>query len=151
MDKAIETSKNLENVQQYVDFVKENLQPLADHLKVGIDWLWQILVMQARVEAITLLIICVIMSTLGLSLLISFFYNMKRAEWDGYGGAENRHGVLAWITGIGAGLMLVINVIALPANLPTIVTGLVNPEFRAIEKIVEFAKPNVEKVSEEVK
>lgn len=167
--------ENLQNAQQYVDFVKNNLQPLADHLKVSVEWLWQILVQQARVEAIVYLIIVIVLSVKSIILLTIAYKNWKKArfgssyareqtiyihkktgkevDWDTWwdkksqydvvktNNSTNREGHIAIWAGVSGGLLSLATVVTLTTALPIIVTGLVNPEFRAIEKIVEYAKP----------
>lgn len=175
---------NLQNVQTYIDFVKTNLEPLAQQLKVGVDFLWNILVKQAQVEAIVHLIIMASLLITTSILARIFFKNFKDAtfgsgiattKWvnkktgkkvtysfDKTGRDEdwshetivsntNKHGLISWFTGGSALLMILIGVLTAPASLSIIVTGLVNPEYRAIEKIVEFAKPAAEKASTEIK
>lgn len=170
------TPEKLNEAQQYIDFVKTNLEPLAQHLKVSVEWLWDILVMQARVEAIVYLIICLSMSITTVSLGFIFFKSLKKATFYRIGGQSkyvhkktgkeipdiydidysemdkyekryeknqtNTHGYVAWTTGVGAALMIFVSSITMASSLERIVTGLVNPEFRAIEKIVEYAKTN---------
>lgn len=168
--------ENLQNAQQYVDFVKNNLQPLADHLKVSVEWLWQILVQQARVEAIVYLIVCLSLTATTIGLSIIFFKHMKKAtfkrgysnhtkiythkttgeqiesltdDWDNRSkytltvepNETNNSGFIAYITGPLLILMIITSLVTTTSSLKIIVTGLVNPEFRAIEKIVEYAKP----------
>lgn len=177
--------ENLETTQVYIDFVKNNLEPLAQHLKVGVEWLWDILVMQARVEAISLLIVSIILSIFTAVAMRVFFKNLKNAryvgdfsgrrvvyvhkttgarissrldDWenrDDYTGEEvsrsNKEFYTSVISGIVSLVLLISSLSASLGNLSTIVTGLVNPEFRAIEKVVEYAKPKVEKADEETK
>lgn len=155
MSKIENTKVNIENAQQYVDFVKDNLQPLAEHLKVGVDWLWSILVMQARVEAIVYLIIAVSMTITTAALIRTFFKYLKNTEWhkssyDLIGGPTNKEGAVALVAGIGSVVMLIATGLTTSNTLYPIVTGLVNPEFRAIEKIVEFAKPKVDEAKTKV-
>ena len=168
--------ENLQTAQTYIDFVKNNLEPLAEHLKVSVEWLWNILVMQARVEGIIYLLVCISMFITAFSLYIVFFKNIKKARFgDGYGGREtiylnkktgeetdwdgwyknkknyevvktasnktNTAGYISLISGIAMGIMLLLSVTTTTTSVERIVTGLVNPEFRAIEKIVEYAKP----------
>lgn len=168
--------ENLQTAQQYIDFVKNNLQPLADHLKVSVDWLWNILVQQARVEAIVYLIVCLSMTATSIGLWILFYKNIKKAtfkkgysdhkkiytnkktgdqiesltdDWDNrkdYAltmtpNETNKEGVISWVSGILLIFMIISSVVTTTSSLKIIVTGLVNPEFRAIEKIVEYAKP----------
>lgn len=167
--------ENLQKAQSYVDFVKNNLEPLAEHLKVSVEWLWNILVMQARVEAIVYLLICLSMFATTISLSIIFFKSLKKArfgssyihtdtayihkktgkvvDWSLWydhkqdydvvkvDNKTNTQGYIAWFSGIGLALMILTSTITTASSLKVIVTGLVNPEFRAIEKVVEYAKP----------
>ena len=178
--------ENLEKAQQYVDFVKNNLEPLAQHLKVSVEWLWDILVMQARVEAIVYLIVCLGMFTTTATLSIIFFKNIKKAkfkqgyrdtireykhkktgttiesltdDWENKKDYElfenhnktNTQGYISYISGGLLAFMILTSTITTATSLQIIVTGLVNPEFRAIEKIVEYAKPQVTNTQEEKK
>lgn len=180
------TEANLQNVQTYIDFVKTNLEPLAQQLKVGVDFLWSILVNQARVEAIVYLILAVSLLITTTFFVSLFFRSMKNAKFgSSYGKSyiyvhkkdktrtaeyltdvwedrdnyvqvsleknTNREGVIAIVSGIVGGLFMITSICVSASSMPTIVTGLVNPEYRAIEKIVEFAKPAAEKAATEVK
>lgn len=172
----------LEDAQQYVDFVKNNLEPLAQHLKVSVEWLWGILVNQVRVEAITYLVIIVLLSIKASILLFIAFKSFKKARFQsGYRSEEiayvnkktgatvdwntwydnkqdydtvkyqnktNFQGQLVYWCGLsGAALMLTSTIIA-TTTLPKIVTGLVNPQYGAIERIVQFSKGNIPSVTE---
>ena len=136
------TPENLKTAQTYVDFVKTNLEPLAHQIGVSVEWLWNILVTQARVEAIVMLII---LSLLFIKTIIAFIVmakSFKKATFSNYSSGEevNRHGIVVFSSG-GIGIILSVALfIATPSMMPTIVTGLVNPQFRAIEQIVNFAK-----------
>jgi small-conductance mechanosensitive channel len=175
MAEVVVNQQNLDQAQTYIDFVKTNLEPLAQQLKVSVNWLWNILVQQARVEAIVYLIICVSMLLTAAFLTRLFFKSFKTATFrNGYssryeykhnktGGViptlsldwedrknytqvevineTNRDGVISYISGIGAAVLIVAGIVTSSTSLPIIVTGLINPEYRAIEKIVEFAKP----------
>lgn len=169
--------ENLDKAQTYIDFVKNNLEPLAEHLKVSVEWLWGILVKQARVEAIVYLLISIGLFITSVSLAIVFFKAIKKARFgSGYGtpktvyihkktGEEvewdvwyddkkdydvvnasnktNTQGYVAIVSGVMWIIMSIASTVTTATNLKIIVTGLVNPEFRAIEKIVEYAKPAV--------
>lgn len=183
MEEAVKNS-NLETAQTYIDFVKTNLEPLAQQLKVSVEWLWDILVMQARVEAIIYLVVCVAMFITSLILARVFFKSIKTArfnngsmrnnqtwyvhektgkkikhlgeDWDNreryeqveVDNSTDRNGWISYISGIGAAFLILVGIITSASSLEVIVTGLVNPQYRAIEKIVEFAKPKVEEVVE---
>lgn len=175
--------KNLENIQTYIDFVKTNLEPLAEQLKVGVDFLWGILVKQAQVEAIVHLVIAASFFVTTAILFRIFFVHFKKGSFGGEFTSDkrvvkhkktgkeirsilndwehrddyveivipavktDRDGVVAIISGSLCGLMLLTSVIATSSSLPIIVTGLVNPEYRAIEKIIDFAKPAAQKAT----
>lgn len=151
MSKAVVTPENLEQAQTYIDFVKTNLEPLANQIGVSVEWLWNILVNQARVEAIVMLIVLLFFTVKIAIFATVAIKSLKKATFYNYKGTvTNRQGYTVYWFGIPAGILSVLLAIATPIMLPTIVTGLVNPQFRAIEKIVEFAKPNeaIKKVSE---
>lgn len=150
------TTQNLETAQTYLDFVKNNLEPLAKHLQVSVEWLWDILVMQARVEAIVYLIVLVSLTVTTVTVSTIFMKNIKKAKWkkdpyDMIGSPMNNAGFVAAITGVLSLILIITSLITAGNTTYTIVTGLVNPEYRAIEKIVEFAKPEVKKIEAEVK
>lgn len=184
MSKVDISKEGLKDAQEYIDFVKTNLEPLAEHLKVSVEWLWQILVNQARVEAIVYLVIWVMISFTTVTLTTLFFRHIKGAkfqrgfsdnirvyvhkktgrridslleDWDNRekyepfdeGNKTNVSGYISYISGIGALVAMAVSLLYSTVALPIIVTGLVNPEYRAIEKIVEFAKPKAKQVVEE--
>lgn len=170
------TPDKLKEAQLYIDFVKNNLQPLADHLKVSVEWLWQILVNQVRVEAIVWLVVLVALSVKGSVLIYIAFKAHKKAKFgSGYGTTtvlvhkktgneieselddwENRkqykkvirsnktniHGYITEWAGVAGVALLIISSIVAGVSMPKIVTGLVNPEYGALERIVDFAKNN---------
>jgi len=178
----MDTKQNLDNIQTYIDFVKTNLEPLAQQLKVGVDFLWGILVKQAQVEAIVYLVIYGLLILTAVGSGFAFFYYFKRARyaddyasnnvtyvnkktgktygyWDFPYGEDkdkdffklvdktNKEAYLCTVLGILFVLHLVAVPVTIVSTLPTTVTGLVNPEYRAIEKIVDFAKPKVEEAT----
>lgn len=150
------TAQNLEPAQTYLDFVKNNLEPLAKHLQVSVEWLWDILVMQARVEAIVYLIVLVSLAVTTITVSTIFMKDIKKAKWhkerfDMIGSPMNNEGFTAAITGVLSLILILASLITAGSTTYIIVTGLVNPEYRAIEKIVEFAKPEVKKIEAEVK
>ncbi len=159
---------NLDKTQEYVDFIKTNLEPLAKYLKVSIEWLWHIIVQQARVEAITYIVVGIVLSLVSIGL---FMFGMKTLKRMSYQEDETEYNYekhaavktgrkvtkyasgieLAVIPLIASGIIMAANVTTFVINAPVVVTGLVNPEYRAIEKIVEFAHNNKEEVKSTVK
>lgn len=171
------TPENLQQAQQYIDFVKNNLQPLAEHLKVGVEWLWQILVNQVRVEAIVYLAIIILLSIKSTTLLVIAFKSFKKARfynyrssnetlyihkktgavanWDTWYDNKNNYdvvkadnrtnlqGYLVYWCGISGGVLMLFTAILSACSMPKIVTGLVNPEYGAMERIVQFSQGKV--------
>lgn len=164
---------DLEKTQEYINFVKQNLEPLAKEIGTSVEWLWGILVQQARVEAITWLVVVILLTVKSFIFLLIAYKSYKKAtfyspystdKWkhkktgeivDYYETGDiteyekvpadktNLEGHLVyWCTPIGIALM-VLSITTATLSLPVIVTGLVNPEYRAIERIVEFAKPQI--------
>lgn len=177
--------ENLEKAQTYIDFVKKNLEPLAEHLKVGVDWLWDILVQQVRVEAIVYLIIVILLTVKSIVLLVIAFKALKKAKFRvPYGtttaykhkktGVEieselddwehrteyqkvyktnktNTSGYVAIWCGIVGVALSVVSAMTMAATLPKIVTGLVNPEYGALERVIEFSKGQTQNMEAEKK
>lgn len=172
------TPENLQQTQQYVDFIKTNLQPLADHLKVGIEWLWNILVNQVRVEAIVYLIVIVLLVIKSTTLLIIAYKSLKKAtfykylsssertiyvhkktgevvDWDTWyedkksynikqrENTTNIYGYLTYWCGTGGVLLMIFTSILSATAIPKIVTGLVNPQYGALERIVQFSQGKI--------
>jgi hypothetical protein len=167
----------LQETQQYIDFVKNNLAPLAEHLKVSVEWLWQILVNQVRVEAIVYLVIIVMLSIKSAVLLTVAFKSFKKArfgantynpepayihkktgeqaDWSAWydhkkdydvvrlENKTNLHGHLVYWCGIGGVTLGLVTTIIAATVMPKIVTGLVNPEYGAIERIVQFSQGKI--------
>lgn len=142
------TPEKLKETQEYIDFVKNNLEPLAGHLKVGVDWLWQILVNQVRVEAIVYLVVIVLMSIKASTLLFIAYKASKKAVFGhGYswekGVTTNVQGYIVYWCGIGGAVLLAASTLTAAFAMPKIVTGLINPEYGAIERIVQFSQGKI--------
>lgn len=171
------TPDKLKDTQQYIDFVKNNLEPLAAHLKVSVQWLWNILVNQVRVEAIVYLVVIIMMAIKSTILLTIAYKAFKKAKFrKGYNGdikiykhkktgqivdwdtwwdkkkdydviiqknETNTQGYIAYWCGAAGVTLALVSTITAAAAMPKIVTGLVNPEYGAIEHIVEFSKGKV--------
>lgn len=171
------TPEKLQETQQYIDFIQKNLEPLAEHLKVGVEWLWQILVQQVRVEAIVYLAIIVLMTIKASILLFIAYKSFKKAkfgsayertktiyvntktgeevDWDTWyddkklyttkivDNSTNMYGYLVYWCGISGIVLTILVSIITAVAMPKIVTGLVNPEYGAIERIVQFSKGQI--------
>ena len=122
----------------YAD-VKSALTGLASGLKVGAEHVYAVLVKQSIVDAITYLLIGVI----GFLIVLSWFRSYKSSEkWvagedgDFVDDGPTMLGVVRIIQGVIGIVMFLIMMF----NISTVVMGFVNPEFGAIQTILDFAK-----------
>lgn len=151
---ALTKPENLDKAQAYIDFVKQNLEPMAHQLGVSIEWVWNILVQQARVEAVVCLIVIaalvIKLIVLGVVVLRALpkatFYDETKVKYSW--GTETRrsfnpniYGKVVTYGGWALLALTFITFVVTSSTLVTAVTGLVNPQYRAIEKIVQFAQP----------
>lgn len=134
-DTKVDTSK-ITVTKVYGD-VKTALVALGSALKVGTEHVYKILVTQSIVEALVYVVVLII----GIIVSLIAYNRIKKAllEWesedgdDGKGNTNMVFGVIWAITGV---IMLVIFVV----NLGSTVTGLFNPEYGALNKIISIIK-----------
>jgi hypothetical protein len=124
---AIPDSAKLTFGKVYND-VKSGLSGLAAGLKVGVSHVYEILVKQQIVSAVTNTIGYVIVITL---IMISYRNFKKEEDWNDPG----KSGMLCIITVIGAFLIWVFG-----CDIDAIITGFINPEYGAIKEIINFVK-----------
>ncbi len=135
--KTAPDSLQLTYKQVYND-IKSGISAIADNLKVGAEHVYTVLVRQQVVLSISFLVLAPII----ILLLLSFSKNLKLSKWDSsYYRNENpnewnKHATLTIITGI---LSIICTAILL-ANIHTIVTGIINPEYGAIHEILSIIK-----------
>ena len=125
---AVDTSGNFKMI--YTD-IKTGISALASGLKVGAEHVYEVLVRQQLVNAIVWLIVFVA-SVIFLRATIK--YAIKVIEKEGM--ASEVETVMAFFGNL---LAVMIFIIAL-FHIDTIVTGFVNPEYGAIETIIEIVK-----------
>lgn len=113
--------------------VQNALKSLAKSLKVTVDKLWNILVRQQLVNSVGYLILMI------LSILswINFYYRVKQGEL-------NRN-TYSWrdsdtITCIISGMLAIVGTILSSIHFQPMLTGFLNPEYGAIETILETTK-----------
>lgn len=112
---------------------KAAIQQLADALKVGSEHVYGILVKQQIVNSVVYLII-LILSIIALTISFKQFCKVRT---DGYGDVVDQTGIhiaFGLISGLPGILMLFMGL----CSINTIVTGFINPEYGAIEKILEL-------------
>jgi hypothetical protein len=126
---AVDTSSNFNLI--YTD-IKDGIAALASGLKVGAEHVYTILVKQQIVKAITWLILFI----LSIILIVNWLnkYNSKEIWADddeptGLGVVR----VMQILAGICIFILSMINI-------DTIITGFVNPEYGAIETIIDIVK-----------
>jgi uncharacterized membrane protein YuzA (DUF378 family) len=129
---VVDTSSNFKMV--YTD-IKDGISALASGLKVGAEHVYEVLVKQQIANAITYLIIGII----GLILMANFFkgYKDPKEEW-GDGDMPTGLGMLRTFQVFLAGILIIFLIF----NIDEIVMGFVNPEFGAIETIIDIIKEN---------
>lgn len=134
--KEIDTSSTFKTM--YSDF-KQGIVALASSLKVGAEHVYGVLVRQQIVYGIVYLIILLI----GVYLTSNWLKNYKNkdelwAETGRYGGSSEPTGlgVFRTIQIVVAAVMLIIGI----ANIDNIMTGFINPEYGAIQDVIEMVK-----------
>lgn len=123
----VDTSSNFKHL--YGD-VRAGVMGLASGLKVGAEHVYGVLVKQQIVYSITWLII-IIMLIIFTKIFQKVYLHAKR-EWDD----EVAFFFFTALSGLG----LVAGYIIVACNLTSIITGFVNPEYGAIQDIINFIK-----------
>lgn len=131
--KAVDTSSTFKMV--YND-IKQSLQGLGEALKVGAEHVYEVMVRQQVVYAITWSIYCLLCIP-----IIFFIVKGMRWSWEKdkpEGHYDDRFGsIFAIIFGCVGSIILIIIAIK---HVDVIVTGFVNPEYGAMKDIMEFIK-----------
>lgn len=113
--------------------VKEGLKGLGSALKVGSEHVYSVLVKQQIVQAVTDLILILIVITTAFPLFKLLKYICQHDDLD------EIFGVLVFSVFLCIGWVVVV-VIGL-AHINQIVTGFVNPEYGALKDIMDFVHP----------
>lgn len=139
-DSAVQSVKEVDTSStfklMYSDF-KQGIVALASSLKVGAEHVYEVLVRQQIVYAIVFLSLTII----GFILILNWIkkYKDDKEVWKS-GSSYNENptglGVLRFIQIIVALIMIGIGV----CNISTIMTGFVNPEYGAIQDVIEMVK-----------
>lgn len=122
--------------------VREALSELGKGLKVGSEKVWSVLVVQQKVEAITWLIIDVLLITLLIICTTKTLKWMARLqtpddEWHKDYIEEHPQIIVGIILSI---VLLIISLVIVFGTMSNIVTGFINPEYGALERIMEMIK-----------
>lgn len=134
-DTKVDTSK-ITVTKVYGD-VKTALVALGSALKVGTEHVYKVLVTQSIVEAL----VYVVLFILGIIASLICYNRVKKAlleyeSEDGDDGKGNTNVVFAVVWGIAGVIMLMVFVF----NLGATITGLFNPEYGALNKIISLIK-----------
>lgn len=125
------TNSNTEKlVDKYIDKVESSITAIAQSLKQPAEHVYKILIKQQSVKSWVRLFTLPILAIF----VLSFFYSLKYSKWDE--GPDNDAAGLCIISGI----LSIITFIALICFLETIITGLINPEYGAIQEILSVFK-----------
>lgn len=118
--------------------VKDVIRSLAETLKVGTEHVYGVLVKQQTVYSIIYLL--VLLGGAIFTYLSIYNFNRLKFEEGSYRTTLKDESVANLIFGIIFGFFGLIFLLVGIVNLDTIVTGFVNPEYGAIEKIVQMLK-----------
>jgi len=122
----------MDTTQQIIDTIKTNLAPLAEVAKEAGGYGWELLVKKAFwIDGIATLI-AIIASVIVFSIVFkkSFKYGKKEGLLD----------EPYLILPVFAGIALAIAIIALLGNMPSILTALILPEYKAIQDVLYIVK-----------
>jgi uncharacterized membrane protein YuzA (DUF378 family) len=127
---VIDTSSNFKMV--YTD-IKDGISALASGLKVGAEHVYEVLVKQQIVNAITYLVIGIV----SLILMLNFIkrYKDPKEKWI-YDDSLSVLGVVR----VSQIILAVILFIGFMVTIDEIIMGFVNPEYGAIETIIDIVK-----------
>lgn len=108
--------------------VKDGIMALSDGLKVGSEHVYKILVKQQVVNAV-MYSIMLLLSIISLSVL---YYRLKTIDHE-----KDGHNIpITCFIGLFSSILTLVSL----SNLDIITTGFINPEYGAIEKILEIVK-----------
>jgi hypothetical protein len=119
------------------DQLQKALTELANKLGTSVQYLWKVLVSQAKINAITDIIMWVIVIRSGVILGMLHYRFSKEKETDKYSynsyyDNNDSAGFIMATLGIGWFIFLIICFI----NIPDLVSSLFNPEYWALKEIV---------------
>lgn len=130
---------NPENIKNSIQAIVDGLTPLAQKLQIPLEKIFSWAIKENYVNLISLII-------LGLVLSISIFLFYKFIKW---GCAKNENGNSRFyyddgfvVIGVFAGIILtIVFFIFLTFGIPKIISRAINPEYNALQDIVNIIKP----------
>lgn len=129
--KAVSDSSTLSFKEVYSD-VKEGLKGLSGALKVGTEHVYEVLVKQQYINSISNLLLIIILIVAWIPFFKIFLYGKdpKRGDWEEM--------LIPYTIFVGGTLMCL--TIYQFLKIHTIITGFINPEYGAIQDIMNFIK-----------
>lgn len=136
---TVDTSKVSKQI--YTD-IKAGIAGLATGLKVSTEKVWDILVLQQLVWSITSVIFSIFLAIISNIFLSRGWKLWKKAKEErkekfGYDDVDFEDGIWCGMICIGI-IILLLGIVFTGFNLDNTVTGFINPEYGAIETIVNF-------------
>lgn len=119
--------------QVYAD-VKQGLAGLATALKVGVEHVYEVIVRQQVVKAISDLVLVIFLIVVAFILLHYCKKLVKYCETKDNKGVE----ISACLLGFGSAVVYIIALVSFCCLYAEIVSGLVNPEYGALQDIINF-------------
>lgn len=136
---------NTQDLSSSIDLIKQELAPLAEKLGQGAEWTFEIYVRQVYVEAVIAGFIGVVLFTMAFIGYKSMRYPLNISEEENFQPSDETKDrlvsvfvfglVLAFISGVGI-------IIWMTVGAPQIIQALINPEYRAIELLVNDLRGN---------
>ncbi len=126
-------------MKESIEAVTTAIKPLAEKIGEGAAHLYEVYARQMVAEGIGDLISMVIFWVLFAVICVVLSKIAKKAKWD-YG-PDNTAASFTIGLGIVAAFMLIVGIIWTFGNVTTDVTRIVNPEYHAVQKILETVNP----------
>lgn len=116
------------------DNITKLIETLAAKLGTTAEYLWAVLIRQAPISATTSLILCLVFITLA---AVYTKWLIKKAKDDELDCLDNESNFVIALVG---GLLSIIGVIVIICLFSDIITGYFNPEYWALQKILDQLK-----------
>lgn len=116
--------------------VFEMLNQLATKLNTTVEHLWGVLVNQASIESISYIVLYGMAFIMMIVFFIIAYKTAPLAEWNN----GNKFSVIVVSSGVLGTIILVVAAATVVDCFPSMVSGLFNPEYWALEKVTRLLK-----------
>lgn len=109
------------------------LEELAKKLGTTVEYLWGVLLKQAKVEAIQWTIILLIFIIYSLLCIKYLLWGLR--DWDSFSSSEEEHYFTVWFI---LGVIWCVFFVIILANVTNLVNAIFNPEYWALKEILSL-------------